>query len=109
MALTEVICTLPKGNKHTLKGAQTKMKNQTMGVEIEMTGITREKAAEVVSKVLNGRSERTFDSYDTYKVITPNNKVWQIMSDASIHTMKNQKENLSQPTEATVLNWLHQF
>lgn len=23
VALTEVICTLPKGNKHTLKGAQT--------------------------------------------------------------------------------------
>lgn len=46
------------------------MKNQTIGVEIEMTGITREKAAEVASKFLQGKVKRTFDGYDTYKVIT---------------------------------------
>lgn len=70
------------------------MKNQTIGVEIEMTGITREKAAEVASKFLNGKIERTLDSYDTYKVITLDNREWKIMSDSSIHTMKNQKGKL---------------
>jgi len=32
-----------------LKGEKT-LKNQTIGVEIEMTGITREKAAEITAR-----------------------------------------------------------
>jgi len=67
------------------------LKNQTIGVEIEMTGITREKAAEVASNFLGGEVERTFDSYDTYKVTAPDSRVWKIMSDASIKKMKNEK------------------
>lgn len=67
------------------------MKSQTIGVEIEMTGITREKAAEVVANFLGGTIERTYDNYDTYKVTAPNRRIWKIMSDASIETMK--KEN----------------
>ncbi len=67
------------------------MKNQTIGVEIEMTGITREKAAEVTAKFLGGEVKRTFDSYDTYKVTAPDRRVWKIMSDASIETMKKEK------------------
>ena len=38
------------------------------GIEIEFTGITRNKATEVTAKHLNATIERTFDSYDTYKV-----------------------------------------
>lgn len=70
------------------------MKNQTIGVEIEMTGITREKAAEVASRFLNGKIERTYDSYDTYNIIAPDRRVWKIMSDASIKTMKKGKNRL---------------
>jgi len=90
---SELTCTLPKGNKHTLKGAG-KMKNQTIGVEIEMTGITREMAADVTANFLGGIVERTFDFYDTYKVIGPDRRIWKIMSDASIETMKNEKGRL---------------
>lgn len=70
------------------------MKNQTIGVEIEMTGITREKAAEVVSKFLKGKIKRIYDSYDTYKLTAQDSRVWKIMSDASIETMKNEKGRL---------------
>lgn len=67
------------------------MKNQTIGVEIEMTGITRAKAAEVASIFLGGRVERALDHYDTYKVITTDNRVWKIMSDSSIETVRKEK------------------
>ncbi|WP_307992465.1 amidoligase family protein [uncultured Clostridium sp.] len=65
------------------------MKNQTIGVEIEMTGITKEKAAEVTANFLEGRVAREYDGYDTYRIITPDERVWKIMNDASIKTMKN--------------------
>lgn len=71
------------------------MKNQTIGVEIEMTGITREKAAEVASEFLGGTIERTFDSYDTYKITAPDNRIWKIMSDGSILKKKNEKGSLT--------------
>ncbi|NFN85882.1 amidoligase [Clostridium sporogenes] len=70
------------------------MKNQTIGVEIEMTGITREKASKVISKFLNGEIKRSYDSYDTYKVTAPDKRIWKIMSDASIQTMKKEKGTL---------------
>lgn len=65
------------------------MKNQTIGVEIEMTGITKEKAAEVTANFLEGRVAREYDGYDTYRIITPDERVWKVMNDASIKTMKN--------------------
>lgn len=76
-----------------MKGVKT-LKTQTIGVEIEMTGITRAKAAGVTSNFLGGTVHRTFDSYDTYLVTTPDSRVWKIMSDASILTMKKEKGTL---------------
>lgn len=70
------------------------MKNQTIGVEIEMTGITREKAAEVVASFLGGMIKRDYDSYDTYNIIAPDTRVWKVMGDASIITKKNEKGKL---------------
>lgn len=70
------------------------MKNQTIGVEIEMTGITKAEAAEVAVNFLGGRITREYDGYDTYNVIAPDQRVWKIMNDASIKTMKNTKGKL---------------
>ncbi len=67
------------------------MLESRFGIEIEFTGITREKAAEVVAKHLNGMITRTYDGYDTYKVTTIDGRVWKLMSDASISCQK--KEN----------------
>lgn len=65
------------------------MKNQTIGVEIEMTGITKAKVAEVTASFLEGRIAREYDGYDTYKIIARDQRVWKIMNDASIKTRKN--------------------
>lgn len=70
------------------------MKNQTIGVEIEMTGITKAEAAEVAVNFLGGRIAREYDGYDTYNIIAPDQRVWKIMNDASIKTMKNAKGKL---------------
>lgn len=70
------------------------MKNQTIGVEIEMTGITKAEAAEVAVNFLGGRIVREYDGYDTYNIIAPDQRGWKIMNDASINTMKNTKGKL---------------
>lgn len=70
------------------------MKNQTIGVEIEMTGITKAEAAEVAVNFLGGRITREYDGYDTYNIIAPDQRIWKIMNDASINTMKNTKGKL---------------
>lgn len=70
------------------------MKNQTIGVEIEMTGITKAEAAAVAVNFLGGRITKEYDGYDTYNIIAPDQRVWKIMNDASIKTMKNTKGKL---------------
>lgn len=70
------------------------MKKQTIGVEIEMTGITKAEAAEVAVNFLGGRITREYDGYDTYNIIAPDQRIWKIMNDASIKTMKNIKGKL---------------
>ena len=70
------------------------MKNQTIGVEIEMTGITKAEAGAVAVNFLGGRITRAYDGYDTYNIIAPDQRVWKIMNDASIKTMKNTKGKL---------------
>lgn len=62
--------------------------NSKFGIEIELTGITRSKVAEIVEGHLGGMIQRTGDYYDTYKVTAPDNRVWKIMYDGSIHCQK---------------------
>lgn len=70
------------------------MKDQTIGIEIEMTGITRGQAAKIVAEYLNAKIEKTNDGYDTHKIIAPDNRVWKIMSDASILTRKKEDKKI---------------
>lgn len=67
------------------------MKNTKFGIEIEFTGITRNKASEVAAEFLGGT--RTYEGtyYETYAVTTADGRKWKFMSDASITTQK--KEN----------------
>ena len=67
------------------------MLESRFGIEIEFTGITREKAAEVTAQHLNGTATRTYDGYDTYKVTANDGRIWKLMSDASI--ICKRKEN----------------
>lgn len=66
------------------------MLTSKFGIEIEMTGITREKASSIIAKHLGGMIKRTYNSYDCYKITAPDDRIWQIMSDASISCRKKQ-------------------
>ena len=58
------------------------------GVEVEFTGITRTKAAEVIAKHLDGTIERLFDPYDTHRITAQDQRVWTIVHDGSIHCQR---------------------
>ncbi len=62
--------------------------NSKFGIEIEMTGITRSHAAHLVRLYLGGTVERTYGTYDTYKVTAPDGRVWEIKYDSSINQQR---------------------
>lgn len=54
------------------------------GIEIEMTGITRRKAAETAASFLSGTVIPIGGYYDTYSVKLPDGRSWKFMYDGSI-------------------------
>ena len=60
------------------------IKNQKYGLEVELTGITRAKAAKTVAKYFETEIEYVGGSYDMYRIKDGQNRAWKIMSDASI-------------------------
>lgn len=66
------------------------IKNQKFGVEIEMTGITREKAAKIVAEVL-GTTPSGPDGtyYETRIVADQDARKWKVMRDSSIDPKRN--------------------
>lgn len=66
------------------------IKSQRFGVEIEFTGITREKAARIVAKMLNSEASRPMNNcYHTRKINDCNGREWKVMRDSSINTERN--------------------
>ena len=61
------------------------MKEQCFGVEIEMTGITREEAARALADYFGTAPQYWGHTYDAWNVTDPSGKKWKLMSDASIH------------------------
>ena len=72
------------------------MKTQNFGIEIELTGITRETAARAVAAYFGTAAERTGDSYDTYQVLDSTGGIWKLMSDSSIHPENRRGEATSE-------------
>jgi hypothetical protein len=68
------------------------------GIEIEMTGITRRKAAKIVAEHLGGSIEEVHDYYKTLKIIERDGRVWKIVYDGSI---KCQKRTAGQKVSAS--------
>jgi hypothetical protein len=66
------------------------IKNQKFGVEVEMTGITRKKAAAIVAEVL-GETTSYPDAtcYDTRAIIDQADRKWKVMRDSSITPVIN--------------------
>lgn len=61
------------------------MKEQCFGVEIEMTGVTREEAAQALAGYFGTTPRYYGHTYDSWTVQDPAGKKWKLMSDASIH------------------------
>ena len=59
------------------------MLNTRFGVEIEMTGVTRQKAASVVAEVVGGSVSFIGGTYNAYEVRANDGRVWKIVRDAS--------------------------
>ena len=70
------------------------LKNQLCGVEVEMTGITREKAAKIVAEVLGSTpSSPSRNCYQTRTIADQANRKWKIMRDSSITPIRNDGSN----------------
>ncbi len=62
------------------------MKKQNFGIEIELTGITREKAAKVIATYFGTTSRYAGTYYQTWTATDRKNRTWKAMSDGSIRT-----------------------
>lgn len=60
------------------------MKNQRFGIEIEMTGLTRAAAAQVIAGHFSTTVTHVGGNYDTYSIRDTEDRQWKIVSDASI-------------------------
>ena len=61
------------------------MRSQRFGIEMEMTGITRKKAAEVIAAYFDTHEVYDSGTYDAYHVTDGQGRKWKVVSDASIH------------------------
>lgn len=61
------------------------IKNQCFGVEVEMTGITREQAARALASYFGTQPRYHGGAYDPWTVKDPEGKEWKLMSDSSIY------------------------
>lgn len=74
------------------------LKNQLFGVEVEMTGITREKAARLVAEVLGTTpSHPESNCYHTRTIADLATRKWKIMRDSSIEAIRN--DGTSEPLD----------
>lgn len=65
-------------------------RSQKFGVEVEFTGITRRRAAEVIAKQFQAEVSHT-SSYDTYIVKDSKGRKWKILRDSSITPQKGKQ------------------
>ena len=68
----------------------TTIQTQNYGVEIELTGITREKAAQVIAEHYGTQSTYLGTYYRTYGATDRKGRTWKCMSDASIQCQRKQ-------------------
>lgn len=66
------------------------------GIEIEFTGITRQKAAEIAAAYLNGQWRSLGDYYDTQRITASDGRVWKFMSDGSIDCQRKTQGSIIQ-------------
>lgn len=62
------------------------MFNNRFGIEVEFTGITREKVAEIAQELLGGSIN--YESSGGYRVTAPDGRAWKFVYDSSITALK---------------------
>lgn len=74
-----------KARKHTFgKEVNLDMFKEKFGIEIEFTGITRNKASKIVAELVNGSITETRDYYDTKEIKASDGRKWKVMYDGSL-------------------------
>lgn len=72
----------------------TTIQNQNFGIEIELTGITRARAARIIANHFGTESAHVGGSYDTYTATDTKGRRWKAMSDGSIRTERKSGDSL---------------
>lgn len=73
----------------------TTIQTQNYGVEIELTGITREKAAQVIAEHYGTQATYLGTYYRTHGATDRKGRTWKCMSDASIQCQKKVRGQLT--------------
>ena len=73
------------------------MKTQTFGIEVEMNGITRARAAEVIAAHFGTRVEYTGGTYDARCARDGQGRAWKVVSDASIAGPADERTEVVSP------------
>lgn len=60
------------------------MRDQHFGIEMEMTGITRKHASEIIAKHFHAESEYEGGTYGAYAIRDQEGRKWRVVSDSSI-------------------------
>ena len=71
------------------------MRTQNFGIEIEMTGITRNAAAKIIAKHFGTSVVHVGGSYDAYTVDDGTGRKWKLVSDGSIRCQARGDRNAS--------------
>ena len=71
-----------------------RMKEQTIGVEVEMNGISRRRASEIAAEYFGGRYEFSAyrNGYDTWSAYDAQGREWKFMKDVSIQSTDDYKK-----------------
>ncbi len=84
------------GKSHRVR--EKPMKNQTFGIELEMNGILRTKAAQVIAEHFGTHpSSPEYGCYHTQTIRMPDGRVWKVMRDGSIPGPDAEKTEVVSP------------
>ena len=73
------------------------MKTQTFGIEVEMNGISRARAAEVIAAHFGTHVEHQGSGYDTRLIPDAQGRKWKVMRDGSIAGPESEKTEFVSP------------
>lgn len=69
------------------------MKNLTFGIEIELTGLTREKAARIIAAYFETEARHIGGNYDAWEVKDLEQRTWKVVNDSSLNPQRKDGRN----------------